>query len=210
MLNSVWVVEEIWLNILCLDLEGVLIPEIWQAVAERPGLGDLNKTTRDIPDYGELMRYRMDVLARADLRFSTIRTVIDGLEPLPGARAFLDWARQDRQVIIVSDTFYEFANPLMAKLGHPTLFCHHLEVRDDRIAGYQLRQPDPKRSVVKALKSLNFPVMAAGDSYNDIPMLEEADKGVLFSAPQRVRREHPQFAAAESYGELQALLGGSP
>ena len=196
------------MNILCLDLEGVLIPEIWQAVAERSGLGELNKTTRDIPDYGELMRYRMAVLARADLRFSTIRTVIDGLDPLPGADAFLDWARRDRQVIIVSDTFYEFALPLMAKLGHPTLFCHHLEVRDDRIAGYRLRQPDPKRNVVKALKSLNFPVMAAGDSYNDIPMLEEADAGFLFSAPERVRREHPQFAAARNYGELQALLDG--
>ncbi len=196
------------MNILCLDLEGVLIPEIWQAVAQRSGLGELNKTTRDIPDYGELMRYRMDVLEAADLRFSMIRTVIDRLEPLPGAHAFLDWARQGRQVIIVSDTFYEFAHPLMAKLGHPTLFCHHLEVVDDRIAGYRLRQPDPKRNVVKALKSLNFPIMAAGDSYNDIAMLEEADTGVLFKAPERVRREHPQFAAAESYSELQALLGG--
>ena len=195
------------MNILCLDLEGVLIPEIWQAVAERAGLGELNKTTRDIPDYGELMQYRMDVLARANLPFSTIRTVIDGLSPLPGARAFLDWARQGRQVIIVSDTFYEFANPLMAQLGRPTLFCHHLQVADDRIAGYRLRQPDPKRSVVKALKSLNFTVMAAGDSYNDIPMLEEADRGVLFSAPERVRREHPRFAAAESYDELRLLLG---
>ena len=198
------------MNILCLDLEGVLVPEIWQAVAARSGLGELNKTTRDISDYGELMLYRLDVLARADLRFSTIRSVIDGLEPLPGARAFLDWARQDRQVIIVSDTFYEFASPLMEKLGHPTLFCHHLEVQDDRIAGYRLRQPDPKRNVVKALKYLNFPVSAAGDSYNDIPMLEEADVGVLFSAPERVRQEHPQFAAAESYGELGSLLTGSP
>jgi len=196
------------LNILCLDLEGVLIPEIWQAVAERSGLAELNKTTRDISDYAELMRYRMDVLARADLRFSAIRSVIDALDPLPGARAFLDWAQQGRQLIIVSDTFYEFANPLMAKLGRPTLFCHHLEVRDDRIAGYRLRQPDPKRNVVKALKSLNFPVMAAGDSYNDVPMLEEADLGVLFSAPGRVRREHPQFAAAGSYGERRALLDG--
>ena len=196
------------MNILCLDLEGVLIPEIWQAVAQRSGLGELNKTTRDIPDYGELMRYRMDVLAAADLRFSMIRAVIDRLDPMPGAHAFLDWARQGRQVIIVSDTFYEFAHPLMAKLGHPTLFCHHLEVVDDRIAGYRLRQPDPKRNVVKALKSLNFAIMAAGDSYNDIAMLEEADTGVLFKAPERVRREHPQFAAAESYSELQALLGG--
>jgi len=196
------------LNILCLDLEGVLIPEIWQAVAERSGLAELNKTTRDISDYAELMRYRMDVLARADLRFSAIRSVIDALDPLPGARAFLDWAQQGRQLIIVSDTCYEFANPLMAKLGRPTLFCHHLEVRDDRIAGYRLRQPDPKRNVVKALKSLNFPVMAAGDSYNDVPMLEEADLGALFSAPARVRREHPQFAAAGSYGRLPALLDG--
>ena len=198
------------MNILCLDLEGVLIPEIWQAVAERAGLGELNKTTRDIPDYGELMQHRMNVLARADLRFSTIRAVIDGLDPLPGARAFLDWARRDRQVIIVSDTFYEFANPLMAKLDRPTLFCHHLEIADDRIVNYRLRQPDPKRNVVKALKSLNFLVMAAGDSYNDIPMLEEADIGVLFSAPERVRRAHPQFVAAQSYDELRLLLGNPP
>jgi len=144
------------------------------------------------------------------IRYTNLQPIVEKIEPLTGAKEFLSWARRIFQVMILSDTFYEFANPLMAKLGHPTLFCHHLEVRDDRIAGYQLRQPDPKRSVVKALKSLNFPVMAAGDSYNDIPMLEEADKGVLFSAPQRVRREHPQFAAAESYGELQALLGGSP
>lgn len=194
------------MDILCLDLEGVLIPEIWQAVAERTGIEELRKTTRDIPDYGELMQFRLEVMRRQNLRFSLIREVAEGLEPLPGARSFLDQARHAWQVVIVSDTFYEFATPLMAKLGWPTLLCHRLVVEGDRIAECKIRQPDPKRSVVKAFKSLNFRVAAAGDSYNDIPMLEEAHQGLLFRAPAKVRSEHPQYAAAESYEELARLL----
>ena len=194
------------MDILCLDLEGVLIPEIWQAVAERAGVDELRKTTRDIPDYGELMQFRLEVLRRRDLRFSLIREVAQELEPLPGARSFLEEARRRWQPVVVSDTFYEFAAPLMAKLGWPTLLCHRLVVENDRIAKCEIRQPDPKRNVVKAFKSLNFRVAAAGDSYNDIPMLEEAHKGVLFRAPAKVRGEHPQYAAAESYQDLARLL----
>ena len=201
--------EVLPLDILCLDLEGVLIPEIWQAVAERTAVEELRKTTRDIPDYGELMQFRLEIMRREDLRFSLIREVAEGLEPLPGARSFLDEARRNWQPVIVSDTFYEFAAPLMGKLGWPTLLCHRLVVENDRIAECKIRQPDPKRSVVKAFQSLNFRVAAAGDSYNDIPMLEEADTGVLFRAPAKVRSEHPQYAAAESYEELVRLLAAS-
>ena len=197
------------LDILCLDLEGVLIPEIWQAVAERTGIEELRKTTRDIPDYEELMHFRLQVMSRQDLRFSLIREVAEGLEPLPGARSFLDEVRRTWQVVIVSDTFYEFAAPLMAKLGRPTLLCHRLVVEGDRIVECKIRQPDPKRSVVKAFKSLHFRVAAAGDSYNDIPMLEEAHQSVLFRAPAKVRGQYPQYAAAESYEELTHLLARS-
>ena len=194
------------MKVLCLDLEGVLIPEIWQAVAERTGLAALNKTTRDIPDYDELMQFRMNVLRTHDLAFSMIRGVIDEVEPLAGAREFLDWARQGYQVVIVSDTFYEFAMPLMAKLGWPTLLCHRARIEDDRLADYSLRQPDPKRSAVQAFRSLRMPVLAAGDSYNDVPMLEEADAGFFYRAPANVRADHPQFAAAESYAALERLI----
>ncbi len=194
------------MDILCLDLEGVLIPEIWQAVAQRTGLDELNKTTRDIPDYGELMDYRLAILRQHDLRFSMIREVVETLEPLPGANQFLDDVRQRSQPVIVSDTFYEFASPLMAKLGWPTLLCHHLSVEDDRISHCRMRQSDPKRSVVKAFKSLNFSVVAVGDSYNDLPMLEEAHSGVLFRAPAKVRNEHPQYPTAQSYEEVLRLL----
>ena len=194
------------MDILCLDLEGVLIPEIWQAVAEYTGVDELRKTTRDIPDYGELMQFRLEVLRRHDLRFSLMQEVAQELAPLPGARAFLEGARRRWQPVVVSDTFYEFAAPLMAKLGWPTLLCHRLVVENDRIAKCEMRQPDPKRSVVKAFKSLNFRVAAAGDSYNDIPMLEEAHQGVLFRAPAKVRNAHPQYAAAQSYEDLARLL----
>ena len=197
------------MNVLCLDLEGVLVPEIWQAVAGRTGLGALNKTTRDIPDYDRLMQFRMNVLREHDLAFSMIREVIDGVEPLPGAREFLDWARQLNQVAIVSDTFYEFAMPLMAKLGWPTLLCHRARIEGDRLAGYTLRQPDPKRSAVKAFKSLQMTVVAAGDSYNDVPMLEEADAGYFYRAPANVRAEYPQYAAADSYAALKDLIASN-
>ena len=194
------------MKILCLDLEGVLIPEIWQAVAARSGLDALNKTTRDIPDYDDLMQLRMGVMRDHDLSFSMIREVIDSVEPLDGARDFLDWARRQFQVAIVSDTFYEFAMPLMAKLGWPTLLCHRARITGDRLAGYQLRQPDPKRSAVRAFKSLQMDVVAAGDSYNDVPMLEEADAGFFYRAPANVRAQYPQFRGAESYAELRRLL----
>ncbi len=151
------------MNVLCLDLEGVLIPEIWQAVADRTGIDALRKTTRDIPVYDELMELRLGVLAEHDLALSMIQDVIDGLEPLPGAPEFLGWARQHFQVAIISDTFYQFAMPMMAKLGWPTLFCHRLEIEDDRIVGYRIRQPDPKRRSVQAFQSLNYRVLAAGD-----------------------------------------------
>ena len=194
------------MKMLCLDLEGVLIPEIWQAVAERTGIDALNKTTRNIPDYDQLMQYRMGILRQHELRFSMIREVIDGVEPLDGARDFLAWARRHFQVAIVSDTFYEFAMPLMAKLGWPTLLCHRADIDNDRLAGYRLRQPDPKRSAVKAFRSLQMIVLAAGDSYNDIPMLEEADAGFFYRAPANVRGEFPQYPAADGYAALRHLL----
>ena len=194
------------MNVLCLDLEGVLIPEVWLAVAEETGIDALTRTTRDIPVYDELMQMRLGVLAENDLPLSLIEQVIDRLEPLEGAREFLDWARQRFQVAIISDTFYQFAMPFMAKLGWPTLLCHKLVVEDDRITGYRIRQPDPKRCSVRAFRSLEYRILAAGDSYNDVSMLEEADAGFFFKAPDNVRADYPQYAAAEDYAGLQALL----
>lgn len=194
------------MNVLCLDLEGVLIPEVWLAVAEETGIEALTKTTRDIPVYDELMQMRLGVLAENDLPLSLIENVIDRLEPLPGAQAFLDWARPRFQVAIISDTFYQFAMPFMAKLGWPTLLCHRLVVEDDRITGYRIRQPDPKRCSVRAFRSLEYGILAAGDSYNDVSMLEEADAGFFFMAPDNVRADYPQYAAAEDYAGLQTLL----
>jgi phosphoserine/homoserine phosphotransferase len=189
-----------------LDLEGVLIPEVWLGVAARTQIEALNKTTRDIPVYDELMRSRLDTLAEHDISLSLIEEVIESLDPLPGAREFLDWARERFQVAIISDTFYQFAMPFMAKLGHPTLLCHNLVVENDRIVDYRIRQPDPKRCSVRAFKSLQYRVFAAGDSYNDISMLEEADTGFFFCAPENVMNEFPQYQAAEDYAALQQLL----
>ena len=194
------------MDILCLDLEGVLIPEIWPAVAERTQIAELYKTTRDIPVYDELMQMRLGVLAANDLPLTLIQQVIDTLVPLPGAAEFMAWARQRYQVAIISDTFYQVAMPLMAKLGFPTLLCHKLVVENDRIVGYRIRQPDPKRRSVQAFKSLQYRVLAAGDSYNDITMLEEADAGILFRAPDNVRAEFPQYPHADDYAALQRLL----
>ena len=194
------------MDILCLDLEGVLVPEIWLSVAERTGIAELKRTTRDVPVYDDLMRYRMDVLERNDLKLSTIREVIGGLDPLPGAADFLRWARSNFQVAILSDTFYEFGMALMAKLDHPMLLCHRLTVQNDRIVGYRLRQDDPKRQAVRAFHSLNYRVLAAGDSFNDTGMLDEADAGVFFNAPANVVAEFPQFDAVDSYGALAARL----
>ena len=191
------------MHMLCLDLEGVLIPEIWLAVAARTGHKELEQTTRDMANYDELMQHRLRVLDREGLKLPLIQDVIAGLEPLPGAAAFVARMRQDFQIAILSDTFYEFAMPLMPKLGMPTLLCHRLDVDSTgRIAGYRLRQPDPKRMAVRAFQSMRYKVVAAGDSYNDVPMLEEADVGIFFSAPANVRADHPRFVGVDSYDGL--------
>lgn len=194
------------MDVLCLDLEGVLIPEIWLGVAARTGVAALEKTTRDIPVYDDLMRSRLEALAEHDISLSLIEDVISSLDPLPGAADFLDWARTRFQVAIISDTFYQFAMPFMKKLGYPTLLCHNLVIENDRIAGYRIRQPDPKRCSVRAFKSLEYRVFAAGDSYNDLSMLEEADRGFFFCAPDIVRNEFPEYPAAVDYSGLQDLL----
>jgi phosphoserine/homoserine phosphotransferase len=192
-------------SIVTLDLEGVLVPEIWVAVAESTGIDELRLTTRDEPDYDVLMRGRLDVLERHGLGIADVQQVIAGLEPLPGARGFLDALRERTQVMILSDTFEQFARPLMAQLAWPTLLCHRLEIdADGRIIGYRLRQVDQKRKAVKALRSLDYRVFAAGDSYNDTTMLGAADAGFLFRAPANVRAEFPQFPAMEEYDDLLA------
>ena len=191
--------------ITCLDLEGVLVPEIWINVAERTGIEALRRTTRDEPDYDVLMRYRLEILEEHRLGLPDIQAVIAAMGPLPGAREFLDWLRERHQVVILSDTFYEFAAPLMRQLGHPTLLCHRLEVAaDGRVTGYRLRMPDQKREAVKAFHGLRFRVVAAGDSYNDTAMLQEADAGILFCPPENVVREFPQFPVARDYDALRA------
>lgn len=199
------------MELACLDLEGVLVPEIWIAFAEKTGIEELRATTRDIPDYNVLMRQRLDILNQHDLKMADIQAVIAELEPLPGAKAFVDWLRERFQLIILSDTFYEFSQPLMQQLHWPTLFCHRLIVdAQGRVADYQLRQEDPKRASVKALQSLNYRVIAAGDSYNDTTMLSQADTGFLIHAPQNVIDEFPQFKAVDSLDALkEAFVGAS-
>jgi phosphoserine/homoserine phosphotransferase len=189
-------------TIVTLDLEGVLVPEVWIAFAEKTGIEDLKKTTRDIPDYDELMTGRLRILREHQLTLPMIQDVIAELEPLPGALDFLNALRERVQVIILSDTFEAFAKPLMRQLGWPTIFCHRLEVRDGHILNYHLRQPDQKRLSVLALQSLQYQVIAAGDSYNDISMLSTAEHGILFHAPDNVRAEFPQFPAVDSYPAL--------
>jgi len=191
------------MEIACLDLEGVLVPEIWINVAERTGIDALRATTRDIPDYDQLMRQRLAILDQQMLGLSKIQQVIAGLRPLEGAVAFLDWLRERFQVVILSDTFYEFAAPLMKQLGWPTLLCHHLEVTDDRIVNYRMRQPQAKRCSVQAFAQLQYRVIAAGDSYNDIQMLSVADAGILFRPPSNVVEEFPQYPVAQTYEQLQ-------
>jgi len=187
----------------CLDLEGVLIPEIWIAFAEETGIEELKATTRDVPDYDVLMRQRLEILNRHGYGFPAIQQVIGKLDPLPGAPEFLDWLRERFQVVILSDTFYEFAMPLMAKLGHPTLLCHKLEVaQDGRITDYHLRQRDPKRQAIRAFQLLNYRCIATGDSYNDTTMLAQAEAGILFHAPDNVIQEFPQFPAVQDYDSL--------
>ena len=191
------------MDIVCLDLEGVLVPEVWISFAEKTGIDALRLTTRDIPDYDQLMRGRLRILAEHKLGLNEIQEVISSMDPLPGATEFLQELRQDYQLIILSDTFYEFGMPLMKKLSLPTLFCHALKVGPDgSIVDYQLRQPDQKRHAVLALQGLNFRVLAAGDSYNDTSMLGAANAGYLFRAPQNVAREFPQFPLVTTYSEL--------
>jgi len=187
----------------CLDLEGVLIPEIWIEFANKTGIDALKATTRDIPDYDVLMKQRLRILDEHKLGLNEIQEVIATLEPLPGAREFIDWLRERFQVIILSDTFYEFSQPLMRQLGFPTLLCHRLEVDDTgRVTDYTLRQKDPKRQSILALQGLYYRIIAAGDSYNDTTMLGQADAGILFKSPQNVIDEFPQFPAVHEYDEL--------
>lgn len=191
------------MQIACLDLEGVLVPEIWIAFSEATGIPELRLTTRDIADYDELMGYRLRILDQHGLKLPDIQKVIATLHPLPGAVEFVEWLRERYQVIILSDTFYQFADPLMAQLGRPTLFCHRLEVAEDgTITGYKLRMADQKGHSVAALQSVAFQCIAAGDSYNDTTMLGQAEAGILFNPPQRVIDEFPQFPVTRDYDEL--------
>ena len=191
------------MELACLDLEGVLVPEIWIEFAKVTGIEELKATTRDIPDYDVLMKQRLRILEQHNLGLKEIQDVIATLKPLEGAVEFVDWLRERFQVIILSDTFYEFSQPLMRQLGFPTLLCHRLNI-DERgmVVGYTLRQRDPKRQSVLALKTLYYRVIAAGDSYNDTTMLGEADQGILFHAPQNVIDQFPQFPAVHTYEDL--------
>jgi len=193
-------------SIVALDMEGVLTPEIWIAVAEKTGIEGLRLTTRDIPDYDVLMRGRLELIAKHGLKLSDLQAVIATLRPLDGAVEFLRDLRRFTQVVILSDTFEQFAQPLLKQLEWPTLLCHRLVVENDRIVDYALRIRDQKKAAVAALRSLNYFVIAGGDSYNDTAMLLEADAGFLFRAPENVRRAFPQFRAVETYPELSALI----
>ena len=200
------------MEIACLDLERVLIPEIWIAFAEETGINALKATTRDIPDYDVLMQQRLRILDKHGLGLNEIQAVIARLKPLDGAIEFVDWLRERFQVIILSDTFYEFSQPLMRQLGFPTLLCHQLEVdeKTGRVTDYKLRQANPKRQAVLSLKSLYYRIIAAGDSYNDTTMLAEADEGILFMAPDNVVAEFPEFPAVYGYDNLkQAFIDAS-
>jgi len=192
--------------IVTLDMEGVLTPEIWIAVAEKSKIPELRRTTRDEPDYDKLMRGRLAILNQRGLKLSDIQSVISTLRPLDGAKAFLDQLRSLVQVIILSDTFEQFASPLLHQLGWPTLLCHRLVVENDRIVNYQLRVPDQKKKAVAAFKSLNYHVISAGDSFNDTAMLLEADIGFLIHAPDNVKQQFPQFKAVESLADLLKLI----
>ena len=189
--------------IVCTDMEGILVPEIWINVAEATGTKELMLTTRDVSDYDELMKTRLSILEEKRIRIQEIKQVIEKMDPLEGAGEFLDWLRSTTPVIIVSDTFTQFADPLLKKLGWPTLFCNRLTIgKDGSVTGYNLRQKDGKRKTVLALKSLEYKVISVGDSYNDISMLKEADKGILFRPPENVIREYPEFPVAQKYSEL--------
>jgi phosphoserine/homoserine phosphotransferase len=194
-------------KIVCLDLEGVLVPEIWITFAERTGIPELRRTTRDEPNYDTLMKYRLGLLAEHGLGLPDIQKVICAMGPMPGAREFLDRLREDCEVIILSDTFYEFAHPLMRQLAWPTLFCHSLETDiNGRLVNYHLRMPEQKREAVRRFKEMNFTVVAAGDSYNDTAMLGEAHAGILFRPPEKVIREFPHYPVTLDYDQLRAEI----
>ncbi len=196
------------MKILCSDLEGVFLPEIWINVAERTGIEDLRLTTRDISDYHVLMKHRLDILDKHGLKLKDIQAVIAAMSPLDGALDFINWVSERTTLIVVSDTFTQFAGPLMKPLNWPALLCNELDVTGDgRIKGYRLRQEDGKRKVAEAFQSLNYEVLAMGDSYNDISMLQAADHGILFQPPQNVIDEFPQFPVTRGYEELRAVLG---
>jgi len=198
------------LQVVCLDMEGVLVPEIWIEFSKRTGIAEFSRTTRDEPDYDKLMRFRLKLLDSHGLKLPDIQRVIDGMGPLPGAREFLDELRSRYQVFILSDTFYEFADPLMRQLGRPTLLCHRLRVGPDgRVLDYRLRMPDQKRAAVNALRGLNFQVIAAGDSYNDTAMLGAAHAGFFIHAPATISARFPQFPVTNSYRELTAAIDGA-
>lgn len=195
------------MHIVCADLEGVFVPEIWINVAERTGIEALRLTTRDISDYDVLMKKRLGILKTNHLKLHDITEVINTMEPLEGALEFINWLRSVTQIIILSDTFVQFAGPLMRKLGWPTLFCHTLSIDSDGyIAGYNLRQQESKRGAVESLKNLNFQVIAVGDSYNDITMLKAADKGILFHPPDNVKDEFPEFHVSFGYDTLKTII----
>jgi phosphoserine/homoserine phosphotransferase len=193
--------------LVCLDLEGVLVPEIWIAFAEAVGIPGFRRTTRDEPDYDKLMRFRIDLLARHGLKLPDIQRVAGTLEPLPGAAEFCAKVRELTQLVILSDTFEQFAKPLMAKLGYPTLFCNSLVTSEDgAVTDYRLRQPDGKKNALAAFKSMNLKVFAAGDSFNDLGMIGEADRGCLFRAPEKIRRDHPRIPCVDGFDELLARI----
>jgi len=195
------------MHVVCTDLEGVFVPEIWINVAKRTGVEELKLTTRDISDYDVLMKKRLSILDEHKLKLEDITSVIAEMDPLDGAVDFLDWLRSETQVIVVSDTYVQFAGPLMKKLGMPTLFCNSLTIGPDRsIVGYNLRQKDGKRHVARSMQSLNYKVIAMGDSYNDISMLKVADVGILFSPPENVIREYPEFPVTNSYDALKETI----
>lgn len=190
----------------CLDLEGVLVPEIWAEVAKFTGQEKFNLTTQDVKDYSELMDMRMDLVEELNISIKDIQSVVDKIEPFHGAREFIDWARDNFQVTIVSDSFYQLAWPLIKKLGTPSIICHHLEIEGEKLKGYSLRQPDNKKKVVQAIKALKYRVFAAGDSYNDVQMLSEADLGVFFKAPKHIRDEYNSISGVENHADLKKVF----
>ncbi|MCL2070450.1 MAG: bifunctional phosphoserine phosphatase/homoserine phosphotransferase ThrH [Treponema sp.] len=195
------------MHLVCLDLEGVLLPEIWIAFSEATGIPEFKRTTRDEPDYDKLMLYRIELLSKHNLKLGDIQKVIGGMEPLPGAVDFVRNVQEKTQLVILSDTFQEFAKPLMAKLGYPTLFCNNIQsAADGTVTGYTLRQNNGKKHAVVAFKSLNLKVFAGGDSFNDLEMIKEADSGCLFRAPEAIRRDYPQFPCADTYEGLLAQI----